>query len=297
MKTIGFVGTGIMGRGMARSLIRNGHALKIYNRTRAKAEEVAEAGGKVAATPADAADGADMIFTMLADPEAVMACFDGPSGIVSTLRPGAVVVDSSTISAPANQRIAELVKAKGAHLLDAPVFGSKNEAETGTLGFLVGGDRAVFDSVQDVLSCLGKTTYIGDSGKGVYAKLVVNLIISGALEAFNEGMVLATKAGLDPELMYSVIMSCRARCGIFEMKGPQVLKRDFTPFFPLKLMAKDIRLVIETAEALGLELPAMKTVRDVYAKCIAEGLAEEDFSASIKHLEQIAKVEVGHKPQ
>ena len=146
-RTIGFVGTGLMGRGMARSLIRQGHALRIYNRTRAKAEEVAQLGGQVAGTPAEAARGADVVVTMLADPRAVADCFEGPQGLLSTLGKGVVVIDSSTVSPPTTQKMADLVRTKGAHLLDAPVFGSKNEAESGSLGFIVGGDRAVFDSV------------------------------------------------------------------------------------------------------------------------------------------------------
>src|SRR5688572_4284120 len=204
-RTIGFVGTGLMGRGMARTLIRKGHSLRVYNRTRAKADEVVRLGGTAVATPAEAARDADVVITMLADPAAVQACFEGPDGILSTLRAGAVVIDSSTVSPPTTQKMAQLVRQKDANLLDAPVFGSKNEAETGTLGFIVGGDRAAFDSVQDVLSGLGKSTYMGPTGMGAYAKLVVNLVIASELQAFHEGMVMATKAGLDPDLMYSVL--------------------------------------------------------------------------------------------
>src|SRR4029079_7421400 len=223
-RSIAFVGTGLMGRGMARSLIRKGHRLQIYNSTRAKAEEVPQLGAQVASTPAAAARGAAVIISMLADPKAVADCFEGPDGILSALKKGAVVIDSSTVSPPTTQRRAEQVRAKGGHLLDAPVFGSKNEAENGALGFIVGGDRDVFDSVQDVLSGLGKATYMGPSGMGATAKLVVNLVIAAELEAFHEGMVLAAKAGLDPDLMYSVLMNSRARAGIFEMKGPNILK-------------------------------------------------------------------------
>lgn len=291
-RTIGFVGTGLMGRGMARSLIRKGHAVRIYNRTRAKAEEVAQLGGTVAATPGEAALGADVVVTMLADPRAVADCFEGPTGILSTLSKGAVVIDSSTVSPPTTQKMAAAVRAKGAHLLDAPVFGSKNEAETGALGFIVGGEREAFDSVQDVLSCLGKSTYVGPSGRGSTAKLVVNLVIAGELEAFHEGMVLATKAGLDPDQMYSILMNSRARAGIFEMKGPNILKRDFSPFFPLRLADKDMRLALETADALGVSLPVVKAVKEVLGACVTAGQSEEDFSAAIKHLERAGGVEV-----
>src|SRR5689334_17007601 len=277
-RTIGFVGTGLMGRGMARSLIRKGHTVRVYNRTRAKAEEVAQLGATVAATPADAARGADVVITMLADPQAVRDCFEGPTGILSTLAKDAVVIDSSTVSPPTTKKMADAVRAKGGHLLDAPVFGSKNEAENGALGFIVGGDRSAFDSVQDVFSCMGKSTYMGATGMGATAKLVVNLVIAAELEAFYEGMVMATKAGLDPDQMYSILMNSRARSGIYEMKGPNILKRDFTTFFPLRLMDKDMRLALETAESLRVSLPAVKAVKEVLGACVAAGQADEDMS-------------------
>jgi 3-hydroxyisobutyrate dehydrogenase-like beta-hydroxyacid dehydrogenase len=294
-RRIGFVGTGLMGRGMARSLLRKGHALQIYNRTRAKAEEVAQLGGKVAATPAEAARGADIVITMLADPKAVADCFEGPDGILSTLQKGAVVIDSSTVSPPTTQKMAQSVLAIGGRMLDAPVFGSKNEAENGALGFIVGGDRAVFDSVQDVLSCLGKSTYMGPTGMGATAKLVVNLVIAGELEAFHEGMVMAAKAGLDPDQMYSVLMNSRARAGILEMKGPSILKRDFSAFFPLRLMDKDMRLALETADSLRIPMPVVRAVKEVLGACVAAGQSEEDFSSAIKHLERAGGVEVASR--
>lgn len=293
MKTIGFVGTGIMGGGMVRTLIRSGYSPVVYNRTRVKAEEAAKGGGSVVDTPAEAAAGAEVLFTMLADPAAVAACFEGADGILSQLASGTVVIDSSTISQPVTLKIAEQVGAKGAQFLDAPVTGSKNEAESGKLGFLVGGDAEVLESVRDVLECLGSITHMGATGMGVCTKLVNNLVVAGSLQAFNEGMVLAARAGLDPDRMYSVLMgNPRARCGITEWKGSTILQRDFTPFFALKLMGKDVRLALETAEQLGVDLPSARALKTVYDACLAEGLAEEDFSASVKHLERAARVEV-----
>src|SRR6266498_4210002 len=150
-RTIGFIGTGLMGRGMARSLIRKGHSVRIYNRTRAKAEEVAQSGGQVVDSPAEAAEGADVIVTMLADPTAVLAVVEGAEGLLTRVQPGAVLIDSSTISPPTTLHVMKQLKAKRAHMIDAPVFGSKNEAEKGELGFIVGGDREVLAQVQDVL--------------------------------------------------------------------------------------------------------------------------------------------------
>lgn len=289
---IGFVGTGLMGAGMARSLIRKGHQVRIYNRTRAKAEAVAQMGGEVADSPADAARDADVIVTMLADPAALLAVVEGENGILKTIKPGAVLIDSSTVSPPVTLKVLELLKSKGADMLDAPVFGSKNEAEKGELGFIVGGDKEVIARVQSVLDCMGRTNHVGGNGMGASAKLVVNLVIAGTLQAFNESMVLATKAGLDPDAMLKIILSSRAKSGIIEMKAPQIMKRDFTPFFPLQLMAKDMRLVLESAASLGLQLPFATALSGIYAGCLNDGLGTEDFAATIKPLEKQAALEV-----
>jgi 3-hydroxyisobutyrate dehydrogenase-like beta-hydroxyacid dehydrogenase len=295
-KQIGFIGTGLMGAGMARSLIRKGYAVRIYNRTRAKAEEVARVGGTVADTPEDAARGADVVITMLADPEALLSVVEGEHGILAAIQPGAVLIDSSTVSPPTTLRVLALLKEEGAEMLDAPVFGSKNEAEKGELGFIVGGAGEVLASVQEVLDCMGRTNHVGGNGMGAYAKLVVNLVIAGTLQAFNESMVLATKAGIDPEAMLKIILSSRARSGIIEMKAPQILKRDFSPFFPLQLMAKDMRLVLESAASLGVQLPFATALSGIYAGCLADGLAGEDFAATIKPLERQAALEVKSAP-
>jgi 3-hydroxyisobutyrate dehydrogenase-like beta-hydroxyacid dehydrogenase len=292
-RNIGVVGLGVMGRGMARSLLRKGHAVKLFNRTRAKADEVATSGGQVVATPADAARGSDVVVTMLADPAAILDVFEGPQGILSSVQPGTVVIDSSTISPPTTVRIAGKLKAKGAHLLDAPVFGSKNEAEKGELGFMVGGDRNVFEGAQDVFSAMGKSCrYMGASGMGVYAKLVFNLIVATTLEAWNEGMALATKAGINPQLMHDTLMSGRAKAGIIEMKGPNVLKGDFTPFFHLRLMHKDLELALETAHALSVPMPAVSAAKQVFTACMGAGQGEEDFSTTIKYYERLLGIQV-----
>ena len=288
--SIGFIGTGIMGAGMARSLIRHGYRVRLYNRTRHKAEKVAEAGGEVASCPAEAADGADVVITMLADPAAVFETMQGEQGVLSSIKPGKVVIDCSTVSPPSTLRLQQLLRDRGAEMLDAPVFGSKNEAEKGELGFLVGGDEQVIARVQGVFDCMGRARHVGGNGMGASAKLVLNLIMAGTLQVFHEGMVLASKAGLDPSAMLELILASRARSGIIEMKAPQVLNRDFTPFFPLQLMAKDMRLVHESAEALGIQLPVAETLKGVFAQCLKAGLGGEDFCAAIKMLEQQAHV-------
>jgi 3-hydroxyisobutyrate dehydrogenase len=295
-KTIGFIGAGLMGRGMARSLIRAGHRVRIYNRTRSKAEEAAQLGGEVSTTPADAVRDADVVVTMLADPAAVLSALESKDGILSGISSGAVLIDSSTISPPTTMRVLGALKAKGADMIDAPVFGSKNEAESGSLGFIVGGEPTVVARVQDVLDGMGRTIYVGGNGMGASAKLVVNLIVASTLQAYNEGLVLAARAGISPETMTEIILSSRARSGIIEMKAPQIMKRDFTPFFPLQLMAKDIRLVVESAASMNVHLPFAEALKNILATCAQEGLGAEDFSATIKALEKRAGIEVKATP-
>jgi 3-hydroxyisobutyrate dehydrogenase-like beta-hydroxyacid dehydrogenase len=291
-RKIGFVGVGLMGRGMARNLIRKGHSVTIYNRNRQKAEEVAQIGGQIVDSPAEAAQGAEVVVTMLADPTALLNVSEGPNGILSAIRPGAILIDSSTVSPTTTLRIAEALKARGAHMIDAPVFGSKNEAERGELGFIIGAERAIFDSVADVFACMGKTFYVGGNGSGIHAKLVVNLIIAVTLQAMNEGIVLAAKGGIDPDIMVQIIQSSRARSGIIEMKSPQVLKRDFSPFFPLRLMDKDLGLVLDTARSVGVPLFLTSVLKQIYEACMLDGLADEDYCATVKFVEKLANVEV-----
>ncbi len=286
-RRIGLLGTGLMGRGMLVRLVNAGHTVRVFNRTRARADEAVRhaGGGQVVDTPAQAADDADVVISMLADPDAVLGSYEGRQGALSTLRRGAVIIDASTVAPSVSQRLAEGARARGATFLDAPVFGSKNEAERGELGFIVGGERAVLDSVADLfVGCLAKSVHlVGPTGSGATAKLVVNLVIALEMEALAEGLGLATRAGLSPSTMFEVLMSTRARAGIFEMKGPPALAGDFTPFFALKLMDKDLRLALEAADRLKVPMPALAAAKQVFTACMAAGQAEEDFSSIVKH--------------
>jgi 3-hydroxyisobutyrate dehydrogenase len=292
-RKVGFIGTGLMGSGMVHNLLRKGCEAAIYNRTREKAEKAAGGRGRVVDTPAEAARGAEIVFTMLADPAAVTACYEGSDGLLAGLAAGTIVIDSSTISKPATLRLAGQVTERGGRFLDAPVTGSKNEAEGGTLRFLIGGDPGVVEAARPVLEGLGTLVHMGPAGTGITAKLVNNLVVAASLQAFNEGMVLATKAGLDPDAMYALLMSNpRARVGMAELKGPTILKGDFTPHFLLRLMRKDVRLALETAAELGVSMPAVEAVKRVFDASMEEGHGEEDFSAIIRHLESAAGIEV-----
>jgi 3-hydroxyisobutyrate dehydrogenase/2-hydroxy-3-oxopropionate reductase len=217
----------------------------------------------------------------------------GPGGLIEGLRPGAVVVDASTISPSESRNIGSVLKAKGVDFLDAPCTGSTPGAEGGTLTFMVGGDPQVFERVRPFFQPMGnRLYYCGDAGMGLQAKLSQNLILSNLLMAFNEGMVLAAKGGVDPKLMLDILDNSAAKSGLISFKAPFVLRRDFHPNFSVKWMDKDIGLILDSGKELGVPLVLTAVTRQLFQTAIAEGLADEDICSTIKVLERIARVEV-----
>ena len=292
-QSIGFIGLGIMGQPMALNLLKAGYKLTVYNRTAAKAVPLQEAGAKVASTPAEAARDADFVFIIVSDSAAVEGVVTGKDGLLETLRPGAIVVDSSTISPVVSRRMACLAAGKGASWLDSPVTGSKHGAEKGELTFMIGGDRAALDQALPVLQVLGKKhIYCGAHGAGLAAKLAQNVIQSTMVEIFCEGFVLATKAGVKPEVMLEIIQSSMARATLTDFKAPFIFKGDFTPFFPLKWMHKDLTLAMETAYAQNIPLPTASAVKEVYGSAKAQGKGDLDYAAVFTFLEELAGVKV-----
>lgn len=294
--SIGFIGLGIMGQPMALNLVKSGYKLAVYNRTPAKAAPLAAAGARVASSPADAARDADLIMIIVSDSAAVEETVLGKNGMIETVRNGAIVVDSSTISPVVSRRLACHLASKGAAMLDAPVTGSKNGAEKGELTFMIGGERAALDRAMPVLRALGKKhIYCGDNGAGLSAKVAQNAIQATMVEIFCEGFVLAVKAGVKPESMFEIIQSSMARASLTDFKAPFIFKGDFTPYFPLKWMHKDLELAMEAAYAQGVAMPAAAAVKEVYGAAKAKGQGEKDYAAVITFLEEIAGVEVRTK--
>jgi len=217
----------------------------------------------------------------------------GKGGMLETIRPGAIVIDSSTISPVASRKFACKVAGRGASWLDAPVTGSKHLAEKGELTYMVGGDREAFDRAMPVLQVLGKKhIYCGAHGLGLAAKLAQNVIQSTMVEIFCEGFVLAAKAGLKPETMMEVIQGSMARASLTDFKAPFIFRGDFTPYFPLKLMHKDLMLALESAYAQNVPMPAAAAVKEVYGAAKAQGKGELDYAAVVTVLEELAKVQV-----
>jgi 3-hydroxyisobutyrate dehydrogenase/2-hydroxy-3-oxopropionate reductase len=217
----------------------------------------------------------------------------GKDGIIEGARRGTVVADASTIAPTVSRQIGQALAAKGVDFLDAPCTGSKPGAEGGTLTFMIGGDRQVFERVRPYLEAMGKRFYFcGGPGMGLHAKLSQNLILSNLLQGFNEGMVLAAKAGVDPALMLDILDNSAAKSGLVSAKGPLVLRRAFEPAFSVKWMHKDIGLMLDSANELGVPVPLTALTRQMFQASIAKGHGDEDICATIKVLEDWAGVEV-----
>lgn len=286
---VAFLGLGIMGRPMAANLVKAGHQVSTWNRSAGKEVE----GARTAASPAEAARGAEVVWMCVSDTAAVEQVLFGPEGAESTLEQGAIVVDSSTISPSATLRFAERLKQKGADYVDAPVTGSKIGAEGGQLIFIVGGAESTVDRLRPLFAAMGKLMVrVGETGKGQSAKLAMNLMIAVTYEGFAEALTLATRLGVNMERLLELINASMVRSGVVEYKAPFVLKRDFTPNFPLRLMHKDIHLMLDAAREARIKLPALETVEEIYEIAADEGQGELDYAATLALLEKWAGVEV-----
>ena len=295
MAKLGFLGLGLMGYPMARNLLRAGHEVALWSHTAAKAQELAQAeGGRSCATPREVAEHApDGVFLCVGDSAMSERVTLGPDGIIEGVARGAIVADASTISPAVSRKIGAALKAKGADYLDAPCTGSTPGAQGGTLTFMIGGEQAVFEKARPWLEPMGKKLYYcGKAGMGLHAKLTQNLILSNLLQAFNEGMVLAAKAGVDPTLMLDILDNSAARSGLISYKAPFVFRRDFSVNFSTKWMHKDVGLALDAGRELGVPLVLTGVTQQLFQAAIAEGYGEEDMCSSIKVLEDMAGVRV-----
>ncbi len=286
---VAFLGLGIMGRGMATNLVKAGHEVTVWNRTPGKTIE----GARSASTCAEAAREAEVVWMCVSDTKAVESLLFGPDGIEPALREGMIVADSSTISPAATKKFAERVRAHGADYVDTPVTGSKIAAEGGSLVFIVGGAEASIEKLKALFAAMGKMFFrVGETGKGQAAKLAMNLQIALIYEGFAEGLTLAAKLGVTAQTLLPLIQASMIRSGVVDYKAPFVLKRDFTPNFPMKLMHKDIRLMLEAAKEARVKLPALEIVEEIYDVAVEDGNGDLDYSAIITLLEKWAGVEV-----
>lgn len=294
MANLGFLGLGLMGGPMARNLLKAGHNVALWSNTGAKAKEIAaETGGKACSTPAEVAQHSECVFICVGDSAMSENVILGPKGLKEGAKKGSVIVDASTVSPSSSRRVHEELAKAGVDFLGAPCTGSTPGAINGTLTFMIGGDQKVFERVRPWLELMGKKLYYcGGPGMGLHAKLTQNLVLSNLLQAFNEGIVLSTKAGIEPALMLDILSNSAAKSGLIDYKAPFVFRRDFTTNFSVKWMHKDMGLMLESAQELEVPLFLTSMSRQLFQAAITEGHGDEDICATIKVLEGMTGLEV-----
>jgi len=287
MTKIGFVGLGAMGSRMAGRLLGD-HEVYGTNRTRAKAAGLIERGMKWRDTPREVAAEADLLFSMVTDDAALKAIADGPDGIVAGLKPGQVYVDMSTVSPRASRDVAGRARALGASMLDAPVSGSVTAADEGSLAIMVGGPQDAFRSVEPVLHELGhNVTYVGGNGQGLMLKLAINISLAAQMLAFSEGVLLAERGGIDPELAAQVMTGSAIGSPMLQARAPLMLKLPEQAWFDVRLMHKDIGLVLDTARTEHVPVPTAEASGRVLARAEELGYGQRDIAAFFEVLQQM----------
>ncbi|UCF96258.1 MAG: NAD(P)-dependent oxidoreductase [Spirochaetaceae bacterium] len=293
---IGVVGLGIMGKPIAANLIKADYAITVFNRTAVKAKAfVDEIGGVMASTPAEAAKASDVVITMVADSPDVEEVILGPAGVAASEKKGLTVIDMSTISPGVTKRISKRLQEAGMEMLDAPVSGGEKGAVEGTMTIFVGGREQVFKRCLPVFEAIGKTiTYMGESGAGQLTKLCNQIICSHNLFSICEGLVFASKAGLDVQKLISALSGGSAQSWMLSTQAPKILDRDFRPGFFVKHEQKDLRLVLEAAREIGVSLPGTSLIHQLYNSLeTEEGGATRAHISLVRAVEKLAGHEVG----
>lgn len=274
--TVGFIGLGLMGRPMAANLLKAGFSVVVWNRTPSRAQGVAKQGALLAASPREAAAAADVLITIVSDPPALEEVLWGSQGALAALRRGTTYLDSSTVAPSLARRIAAACQERGVKFLDAPVTGGTWGAEKGELVFMVGGDAEVLKGIEPVLGAMGKRWFhLGPNGAGQTIKLAMNMILALQVDALAEALALVQGAGLPGEKLVEVMQSSMARAAVLDVKAPLLLKREYAPSFPLRLMHKDLGLALDLANQIGVPLPATAAAREIYNA--VKGAAKEDL--------------------
>jgi len=292
---IGFIGLGIMGRPMAFNLLKNGYEVSIYNRTESKVAPFVEKGAKQSLSPAEVARVSDVVITMLGDSSDVEQIILGKCGVIEGGQPGLIVIDMGTISPKTTKEIAVCLKEKGMEMLDAPVSGGEKGAIEGTLTIMVGGNKEIFEECIPVFEAMGKRiNYFGGTGMGQTTKLGNQIMCSLTLMGISEGLLFASKAGLDLERFIGALSGGMAQSALLTVFGPKISKRDFEPGFMVKHEQKDLRLVLEAAHELNLSLPGIGLVQQMYNAVEAEDNGETlGHHSLVKALEKLAGYRIG----
>jgi 3-hydroxyisobutyrate dehydrogenase len=277
---VGLIGLGLMGHPMGANLLKAGHELTVWNRTVSRGDDLVVQGAKRAATPREVAAASEVIITIVSDPPAVESVLWGESGVFAGLRRGSVLIESSTVSPGLEKRAAAAAADLGAEFLEAPVTGGTWGAEKGELVFMVGGEASTLKRVEPVLGAMGKRWFhLGPVGSGQTVKLAMNLLLELEVEAFAEALALVTRAGVPGQSLLEVMQSSMGRSPLIDLKGAMMLKGEYKPSFPLRLMHKDLGLALDLANQLGVPLPAAAASREVLNAVKGATTEDVDFSA------------------
>ena len=289
---VGFIGLGIMGRAMAKNVIKGGYSLTVYDKF-ASCDELSELGAKVVSSGKAVAERSDIVITMLPNSPHVKEAVLGPNGVLDGARPGMIVVDMSSIAPKASQEICALAKEKGVAMLDAPVSGGEPKAIDGTLAIMVGGDASAFATAKPVLDKMGTSVvHVGEIGAGNVTKLANQIIVALNIAAVSEAFVLATKAGVAPESVFDAIKGGLAGSTVMNAKIPMILDGNFNPGGRLELHTKDLQNVLDTSHQLNVSLPLTAAVMEIIQSLLCDGMSGADHCAIIRYYEKLAKVEV-----
>ncbi len=297
---IGFIGLGIMGKPMARNLLKAGYELTVHNRSRASVEELAGEGAVVAWSGREVAEHSEVIMTMLPDSPDSELVILGDGGVLEGARAGSVIIDMSSIAPLISKKIAQQAAEKSIEMLDAPVSGGEPGAIAGTLAIMVGGSQETFDRCLPILDVMGRSVVlVGDVGAGNVVKLANQIMVAANIEAIGEAFSLSQKAGIDPELVFGAIRAGLAGSNALEAKAPMIMERNFNPGFRIRLHQKDLQNALLTGKELGVPLPVTSLVQQMLGALMNRDMAECDHSAIVRYIEDMAKVEIrksdGHK--
>lgn len=290
---VGFIGLGIMGKPMSRNLIKAGHKLVVCDVNAAAVQEVVAAGAESAATAKEVAERTDVVITMLPNSPHVKQVVLGPNGVLEGARKGLVLIDMSSIAPLVSREVCAKLAEKGVDMLDAPVSGGEPKAIDGTLSVMVGGKKEVFDKYYDLMKAMAASVVLtGDIGAGNVTKLANQIIVALNIAAMSEALVLATKAGVEPELVYNAIRGGLAGSTVLDAKAPLVMDRKFNPGFRVNFHIKDLNNAIETAHEIGVPLPLTASVMEILQTLKIDGMGDLDHGSIIRFYEKLSKVEV-----
>ncbi len=290
---IGFVGLGIMGKPMAKNLLKAGYALVVYDIVETPVKELVEAGATAASSPKDVAAQCELIITMLPNSPHVKKAILGKDGVIEGARPGSLLVDMSSIAPLASREVAAELAKKGIEMLDAPVSGGEPKAVDGTLAIMVGGKEAVFEKVKDILLKMGSSAVLcGDIGAGNVTKLANQIIVALNIAAMSEAFVLAAKAGVDPERVFHAVKGGLAGSTVLNAKAPMVLEGNYKPGFRIELHIKDLQNALDTAHETGVPIPLTSQVMEMMQALKVDGKQAEDHGGLIQFYERLAGVKV-----